>query len=124
MSDLPKAKRSGAGGDYKAPQLVQSALFSMLHVLLGSCICGTEKHCGLSTTCRLISALYMSGWDSSKAQSTEEHKALPVYGREKHTDTWEGRRRVCLEKQEERLGSFQEAVPGLLMYSPVCQIAL
>lgn len=115
MSDLPKAKRSGAGGDSKVlPPLVQSALFSVLHILLGSSACGTEKHLGLSTTCWLISALCVRSWDSSKAQSTEEPRALPVHGREKYTDSWEGRRGICLEKQEERLGSFQEAVPGLL----------
>ena len=111
MSDLPKAKRSGAGGDYKAPQLVQSALFSVLHILLGNSTCGTEKHLRLSTTCRLISALCVCSWDSSKAQSTEEPRALPVYGREKHR--YLGTEK-CLEKQKEKLGSFQEAVPGLL----------
>lgn len=81
-----------------------------------------KNHLGLSTTCQLISALCVCSWDSSKAQCTEEPRALPVYGREKHTDTWEGRRGVWRSK---KAGKFPGGNSRLAnKYSPMCQIAL
>lgn len=77
-----------------------------------------------STTGQFIPALCVCA-----ARIPQKHKALRNPGLcqcmgEKNADTWNGRRGVCLEKQTERLGSFQEAAPGLLTCSPGCQIAL
>lgn len=53
-----------------------------------------------STTCPFISALWVCSQDSSKAQSTEEPRALPVYGREKcRYVEWEKR---CLSGEANR----------------------
>lgn len=53
-----------------------------------------------STMCQFISVLCVCSQDSSKAQSTEEHRALPVYGREKRRYLgWEKR---CLSGEANR----------------------
>jgi len=46
----------------------------------------------------------MKCWRTPGSASVRERKTQQYWGREKG----------CLEKQEERLGSFQEAAPGLL----------
>lgn len=111
------AKRS-AGGDYRAPQLIQCPALHAAHPP------GTQHlwnrkapRARLSLPCECA------------ARIPQKHKALRNPGLcqcmgEKNAGMWNGRRGVCLEKQTERLGSFQEAVPGLLMYSPGCQIVL
>lgn len=77
-----------------------------------------------STMCQFIFAPCVCA-----ARIPQKHKALRSPGLcqcmgDKNAETWNGRRGVCLEKQTERLGSFQEAVPGLLTYSSGCQIVL
>lgn len=111
MSDLPRGQQEGFTG-----------LPSWFRVSCSPC-------CSSSLWNRKAPCASLSLPCVCAARIPQKHKALRNPGLcqcmgEKNADTWNGRRGICLGKQTERLGSFQEAAPGLLMYSPGCQIVL